>query len=393
MSKNPIRAIIAAALFAVVPVVHGQAPKLVGGVPYLPDEELLATRGLPWAYNIAASSTSVAIGTRAPTATEQAVVDRAGALLASTAARAIALLDGPTIVFAGYKDPATEASLFFSASISKTVTSLAVGQAICHGKLSLDDRAADRIPELAGKALGRATVRDLLRMASGAATPSNPGNASSGNIMTPEQARQWRSGQLDLVGVIAEDRVAAARRGVFSDYGPGEHFDYKNTDPLALGLMIAAATGVSYAEWVQKTVFEPAGIQGPGWISQNLRRQALADSGLRLRMEDWARLAWWVRRSSTPPDCFGGYLRDATSTQIANGSSRASRRTAPSFAGYGYLIWTENEVAPDTYWAVGAGGQRIGWNTRNDRMLIAFSNVENWMGELSALFRDWSAMR
>ena len=72
---------------------------------------------------------------------------------------------------------------------------------------------------------------------------------------------------------------------------------------------------------------------------------------------------------------------------------RASRRTAPAFAGYGYLIWTDNETAPDTYWAVGIGGRRIAWSRRNDRMLIAFSNVEDWMADLQALFRDWSALR
>jgi len=341
---------------------------------------------LPWVYKIPQSSTSVSINTRPAASAEQALVGRAKSLLESRAAKAIALLDGPTIVYAGYKAPATESSLFYGASITKTVTSLAVGQAICSGKLSFDDRAADRIPELAGKALGRATVRDLLRMASGAAAPENAGNPFTGNILTAQQTKDWQSGKLDFIAVIAEDRVSAAERGAFSEFSPGEHFVYKNTDPLVLGLMIGAATGVSYAEWVQRTIFDPAGVQGPGWISQNPRGQAHADGGLRLRMEDWARLAWWVKQSSGQPDCFGGYLRDASRTQIA-------RKPARVFAGYGFLIWTDNTTAPDTYWALGYGGQRIAWSHRNDRMLIAFSNVEDWMADLYALFRDWSALR
>ena len=388
-----VRRIAATAFAAVAQAAFAQAPALVNGTPYVPDAELLATRGLPWAYDIVPSPKSVAIGRRAATAAEQPLVERAQSLLQAKSARVIALLDGPVIVYAGFKAPATESSLFFGASIAKTVTSLAVGQAICDNRLALADRAADRIPELAGTALGRATVRDLLRMASGAATPRNPGNPFSGNILTAENLKDWRTGKLDLVALLADERVSAARRGVISDYAPGEQFDYKNTDPLTLGLMLAAATGVSYAEWVQQAVLDPAGVQGPGWISQNPRRQALADQGLRLRVEDWARLAWWVKQSSGRDDCFGGYLREASRTQIANGTNRASRRTAPAFAGYGYLIWTDNETAPDTYWAVGAGGQRIAWSRRNDRMLIAFSNVEDWMADLQALFRDWSAIR
>ncbi|MFN9969790.1 MAG: hypothetical protein ACK58T_07825, partial [Phycisphaerae bacterium] len=31
--------------------------------------------------------------------------------------------------------------------------------------------------------------------------------------------------------------------------------------------------------------------------------------------------------------------------------------------GYGYLTWTDNELAPGSFWAAGYGGQRIGWST------------------------------
>ena len=59
------------------------------------------------------------------------------------------------------------------------------------------------------------------------------------------------------------------------------------------------------------------------------------------------------------------------------------------FGGYGYLIWTENITAPDTAWASGWGGQRIGWNYRNDRILVVFSSREAWMPEVYELARDW----
>jgi len=206
------------------------------------------------------------------------------------------------------------------------------------------------------------------------------------NILTTEQYNAWLSGKLDLIAVVAGNRVSAAERGIFSDFSPGEHYVYKNTDPLVLGLMLGAATGTTYAEWVKRTVLDPAGVQGPGWISQNPRGEVLAADGLQLRMEDWARLAWWVKQSSRQEDCFGRYLRDASRKQIA-------RMPTQVFAGYGFLIWTDNEIAPDTYWAAGGGGQRIAWSHRNDRMLIVFSDHEDWMGDVYALFRDWSALR
>jgi len=185
--KRSIRATIAAVMLVLAPVAFGQAPPLRDGMPYMSDEILLATRGLPWVYKIRSSTPTVSITTWPAVVAEQALVERAKSLLEIRAAKAIALLDGPTIVYAGYKAPATESSLFYGASITKTVTSLAVGQAICSGKLSFNDRASDKIPELAGKPLGRATVRDLLRTASGAVTPSNPENHLSGNELVPEK--------------------------------------------------------------------------------------------------------------------------------------------------------------------------------------------------------------
>ena len=79
-------------------------------------------------------------------------------------------------------------------------------------------------------------------------------------------------------------------------------------------------------------------------------------------------------------------------TRIANSGTPATRKSGKLFGGYGYLIWTDNEIAPNTTWASGWGGQRIGWSMGNDRMVIAFSNTEAWMPELYELARDWSRL-
>jgi CubicO group peptidase (beta-lactamase class C family) len=366
-----------------------QSPPLVKGIPSLPDEVLLAKRGLPWAYTVLPSQTPIPLTRRNPSIAERKVIEQARTLLANRQAKAIALIDGPNIVYVDYKPSATEGSLLYGASISKTVTAMAIGRAICADKLKLSDRASDIIPELEKKALGNATVHDLLRMASGAAKPHNEGNPYSGNILTPQNSKDWSTGTLDLVDLIAEDRVARAERGVFSDYRPGEVFAYKNTDPMVLGIMLNRVTGMSFAKWVQQTIFDPMGASGSGWISQNRKQQALADSGVRLLMEDWIRFAWWVKQASQQSDCFGNYVREASRTQISNGHSRTDRTSGSLFAGYGYLTWTDNEIAPKTFWAAGYGGQRIGWSYDSNRMVVAFSNLEDWTAELYGLFRDW----
>jgi hypothetical protein len=76
--------------------------------------------------------------------------------------------------------------------------------------------------------------------------------------------------------------------------------------------------------------------------------------------------------------------------QIANGPAKATRKTGGLFASYGYFMWLDNEVAPGTAWASGYGGQRIGWDLNSDKILLVFSNVENWMPDVYAADAAWN---
>lgn len=354
------------------------------GSPVAPDEWLLVKKGNPWWYTTKPSPTPIALRQRTPTAAEQQVIDRARQLVANRPAKAFALMDGDAVVYSETKAPADAESVFFGFSMGKTVTAMAVGQAICAGKLKLDTKASDLVPELAGKALGTSTVHDLLRMASGAADP-NPDSS----VWTPDQFKEWGRGNLNLVDLVSSDRVAKAQRGVFSDYKPGEYFSYKSTDPHLLGIMVSRATNTVWNQWIQERILNPMGAAHPGLYVQDRQQNGLADSGLRMRLDDWMRFAVWVKRSSQQQGCFGDFVRKATTTQISN----SSRKIGKAFAGYGYLTWTDNATTPDTAWALGWGGQRISWHRGSDRMVITFSNIESWMPDVYEVARDWNALR
>src|SRR5439155_16264585 len=111
------------------------------GAGATPDSMLLRESGPPWWFRSRPAPEPTSLPRRTPSAAEDSIVQRAAELLVQRSAKAIVLMDGGTVVHVGYKPPATEQSLFWSASLGKTVTSMAVGQAICAGKLSYDDRA------------------------------------------------------------------------------------------------------------------------------------------------------------------------------------------------------------------------------------------------------------
>lgn len=352
----------------------------------IPDEWLLASRGQPWWYVSTPSDRPITLPRREPRQQELALVQRAERLLAASDAKAIALVDQGEVVAAFFKAPAQADSTFHGFSMGKIVTSMAVGKAICDGHLKLETRADSLVTELRGKALGRATLRDLLRMASGTASVD-----ADGNLFTPQQNADWSAGKLSLIEVAADDRVSRAGRGIFTEDQPGERFLYKNQDPLVAGFMLKRATGMPYAQWVQRKILDPMGMAKPGLIIQDRWGEAAADFSSRMTIDDWIRFANWIELSRRGTDCFGDYVREATKTQILNKGSRESRRAGKLFGGYGYLIWTENEIAPDSYWLSGVGGQRIGVSTRSGRMVVAFGNSEHWMVDLYEFARDWMA--
>ncbi len=379
-----MKRIIACLLGIYVSAASAQAFAPNGHYPTTPDKGLLQGIGPLWWYKASPSTFQTELKQRTANPSEQLVIDRARALLTSRPAKAMALVDGDTVVYSDFKAPANGASLFHGYSMGKTVTSMAAGKAICQNKLKFNTKAVDLVPELTGKDLGNATVLDLLRMASGAADPND-----MSSIWTEQQAKDWADGKLNFVDLLTLDRVATAKHGTFSDYKPGELFSYKATDPLLIALMVARATGGRWSDWVQKQVLDPMGEASPGLYGQDSSFNGQGDTGLHITLDDWIRFGRWVKQSSKEPGCFGDYVRAAISKQIRNPGDVKSRKFGGQFDGYGYFVWTDNLIARDSVWFVGYGGQRIGIDLKSDRMIVVFSNVENWMTDVYELGRDW----
>ena len=361
-------------------VAFAEAPT-VNGIPFTPDEYLLS-QGQRWFYHTNTSPSPKRLNFRPPTEDEKFVVERAQRILDITSAKSIALVEGNDVVWVGYKLPANAQSHFLSQSIGKTIASMAVGKAICKGKFSLDSVTENLIPDLKGSDLGKSNVRDLLMMASG----TWEGNKDTSN-MSEEQYSQLIAGQMSYLDLLKTPKVNSFQSTLLGTRKTGEKFYYRSTDPLTLGIIINNTTGMEYAKWVEQEVLLPAGIKTYGIIGRDKFGYGNAAGNIRLTMEDWIRFAIWLKENQTSKGCFGDYVRAASTTQISNNT-----QTGISFGGYGYLIWTENNRLLDSYWAVGYGGQRIGWNHKNSRILIAFSNIENYMSDLYWLYKDWASL-
>lgn len=141
----------------------------------------------------------------------------------------------------------TSDHLFRIASHSKTFTATAVLQLADAGRLRLDDAVATWVPELAGAEIADVTVRELL-------------GHQAGVIRDGVDADYWQRG-FPFPDREALIEIAKTQGRVFDR---NEHFKYSNIGYSLLGLVIEAASGSSYAAYVDAAIIQPLGVRDLG---------------------------------------------------------------------------------------------------------------------------------
>ncbi|MGM9486163.1 serine hydrolase [Ideonella sp. YS5] len=140
---------------------------------------------------------------------------------------------------------------FNLASITKMFTAVAIGQLVEAGKLQLTDPVGRWLPELAGSELGqRVTVHHLLSHTSGVVGARE---AIEKGLEPPSEAT-----------TLAQ--MAAPFVGAPLSFHPGQQFDYSNAGYVLLGAIIERAAGETYHAYVQRHVFDAAGMRETGFF-------------------------------------------------------------------------------------------------------------------------------
>ena len=152
----------------------------------------------------------------------------------------------------GFRDPGdtlpiTEDTIFQLASVSKTFTSAAVMLIVRQGKLDLEDRITKYFPELT--AYEGVTVRHLLNHPSG--IPDYFDDADWFIDLWKEEKRV--PGNDEILRFLQETKAKPY-------FAPGEGLEYSNTGYNLLALLVERLSGVPYEEFLQRNIFEPAGM-------------------------------------------------------------------------------------------------------------------------------------
>lgn len=260
--------------------------------------------------------------------------------------KALLVVRNGSIVYERYRFGVGRQSTPLGYSVSKSLTALTVGRALCDGHIqSIDDPIKRYVPALSGTSWGEASVKHVLRMTSGAYRTDLKFDGHK------SQEMQMRVGTAISGGTMSDDFVDLMRSNDERSFPAGSVFNYSNFDTVALGLLVQGATGMPFHAYFEKAIWQPMGAQAPGAWFVNKGGQTSTYNGFSATPHDWARLGVMVLEALRNPDsCFGKYLSEATSHQVASTGAATS---------YGYQIWVGCRSAQTDFCFVGFGGQYL----------------------------------
>ncbi|PUE49228.1 hypothetical protein B9Z47_07000 [Limnohabitans sp. 2KL-1] len=241
-------------------------------------------------------------------------------------------------------------------SVSKSLTALTVGRAICDGHInSIDDPIKKYVANLSGTSWGEASVKDVLRMSSGAYKTELQFDGHKSREL------QQSVGTAIAEGKMTADFVDLMKANDEKRFPTGSVYNYSNFDTVALGLLVQAATGMSFSDYFEKAIWQTVGAESRGAWFVNSHGQTSTYNGFSATPHDWARIGVMVLDELRKKDsCFGKFLLDATSHQISSVGPATS---------YGYQIWVGCRASQTDFCFVGFGGQYLIFNVATNTVI------------------------
>ena len=145
--------------------------------------------------------------------------------------------------------PNTPDTRFRLGSVTKQFTSMLIMQLVEEGKLSLDDKLADRLPYYRKETGSKVTIHQLLNHTSGIPSYTDIPNFMRDRSRLPLPLRE-------LVTTHCSGDLG---------FEPGSKFAYNNSGYVILGAVIEHITGKTYELVLKERILDPAGMKATGY--------------------------------------------------------------------------------------------------------------------------------
>lgn len=191
--------------------------------------------------------------------------------------------------YAPHTDPSRPHLIF---SISKSFTGLLAGVLEGEGMLSFDDQVAKYVPEVTGSAYDELTVRDLFDM-----TVSIDFQEiyldRNGDFDRYRRAMLWNPERADDPTPTLRELMCKLPRAA---HPHGTRHAYRSPNADMAGLVVEAASGRRYAEFLSNALWRPMGAHTDGFITVDRAGNPRSSGGISVTARDLARLGDLVRQ-------------------------------------------------------------------------------------------------
>jgi len=271
------------------------------------------------------------------------------AFLDETWTTGLVVARGERILFEEYFKDYNEKSLPTSFSLAKSVLSGLVGIAIDRGYIgSVEDRVDTYLPGFSGTAYGAVTIHNLLTMSSGIGFDEDYESFTSDNNLLPVRVFGFQHRLPDLLINLPAIRES------------GTYNEYISSDSIVLGLILQKATGRSVSQFLEETIWKPAGMEARAYWNTDTHGYTLTHGFLSATLRDFLRFGrlyaqhgrsrgqqiipeWWIKESIYRSE-----------PRLQPGQNPLSHWTF----GYGYQWWIPENPEGD-FTAIGIWGQYI----------------------------------
>lgn len=254
------------------------------------------------------------------------------------------LIKDGVVVSEGYHAPYTSSGAHIMYSLSKSITAIALGFAVCEGLVNINKPVCEYFPEYKAKGWNRdILVYHLADMTSG----KYIGMASK------RKNRDWIKMFFDAPFISR----------------PGKRFYYLNDNFYMISAIISVASGETLVDFLYPRLFKPLGIKKPMWET-DAKGYAAGGWGLYLSIEDLAKIMLccsyngkWQGKQIIPLQ----WIKQ--STVFRTGTVKHGH--ADGTKGYGFGFWQTS--IPDTYRAYGLCGQ-FGYVFKNKNTVLVINS-------------------
>jgi len=305
-------------------------------------------------------------------------------MLTETYTDAFVVLQDGTILYERYFNGMSADTLHLFQSVSKSVTGMLAGILVADGRLRLDRRIGDYLPELRDSGYADATVRDALDMLVSVVYTEDYDDPSS-EMNRQDRAAAWRP---LLPGDV--DGLYQFAATVQKDGNHGEVFQYCSLTTDVLGWVLSRVSGLSFAELLSRELWSKLGCEHDAVITVDHFDSPSPSGGICTTARDLARFGQMVMRQGVANGqqiVPAAWIDDTRFEGDVEAFARNPENASRPGAAYRNYFWITNDEY-GVFYGTGIYGQHLWFDPSTGVVIAKLSSrpvaLDDALGDLTA---------